>query len=82
MEFEDIYKPVEHAKTDTGDPILLETYGQDLSVVQNTDPHHVWTVLEGDTGLKVVAGYHTVNRMNYITTEIPWVTGEESFPWD
>lgn len=80
--FEKKFIPIEHENTATGNPILLETYGEELSTVQNTDYKHVWTVVEGDTGdLYIIAGYHLVNRLNYIVTTNPWITGEEHCRW-
>lgn len=43
---------------------------------------HVWTIVEGDSGdLYASAGYHVVNRLGYIVTEMPWVTGLEEAVW-
>jgi hypothetical protein len=81
----DTYTPREFAKTVTGNPILLETYGDELAFVEAlhaSTPQHVWTLLDGDDGeLYVCAGFHFVNRVNYLITDRPWVTGTESFPW-
>ena len=71
------YGLVENKGAD-GHDFLLETYGKDLDLVKASDPKRVWTIVEGDSGdLYLVAGFHTVNRLNYVITEKPWVTGEE-----
>ena len=52
--------------------ILFETYGADLERIRQTDNHHVWTLVDCDGKLFITAGYHLVNRMNYIITQKPW----------
>jgi len=49
----------------------LETYGKDLVLVRGYDPNHIWTVLDCDSGQMIVPGYHHVNRVCYILTELP-----------
>lgn len=81
--FEKDFEPVEHETTATGNPLLLETYGEELEKVRaqvEANPNLVLTVVEDDNGkLRIVAGFHYVNRMNYIFTKKPWLTGEEVF---
>lgn len=79
---EEKYEPTEFPDTETGNPCLLETYGPELELVKQTDPRHVWTVLDDDNGdLVVCAGFHFVNRVNYIITKKPWETGDEVFAY-
>jgi hypothetical protein len=61
--------------------ILFETYGKDLEQIKRTFPSKVWTLLDCDGKLVVGAGYHYVNRMNYIVTAKPWESGEECFSY-
>lgn len=76
------FKAREHGETESGNPMLLETYGAELETVRKTDPRHVWTLLDGDDGeLYVCAGFHLVNRVNYIISEMPWLTGDETFKY-
>ena len=49
--------------------IAFETYGEDLDFVRSQKNNHIWTLLDND---KLVAGYHFVNRVNYIITIKPW----------
>ncbi len=60
---------------------LLETYGQELDVVRRADPNRVWTVIDCDGTLYVTAGFHFVNRLNYIITEHPWESDSITFRW-
>jgi hypothetical protein len=75
MDFDDLYTLVANPITPDAsfDECLLETYGADhdhVLHVLNTHPDRVWTVVEGDRGEYVIAGYHVVNRIGYlITTE-------------
>lgn len=42
----------------------------------------VWTILEGESNrLYAAAGFHVVNRIGYVLTTRPWVTGEEEALW-
>jgi hypothetical protein len=71
-----------------------ETYGDDLRKVSSTPNNFVWTCIDCDEcercaeerqpdcdcePLRIVAGFHYVNRQYYIITKKPWVTGDE---WD
>lgn len=67
--------------------IPLETPGQEgngnylreYDAVKDLDIHYVWTVVEGDDGTWVIdSGFHVVNKLGYLVTKNPWVTGLES----
>ena len=51
----------------------LETFGEDLMVVQDYDANFVWTVVDGTNGPDqwIVPGLHFVNRVCYLVTEVP-----------
>lgn len=61
--------------------MLFETYGLDLEEVINTNYNHIWTLVDCDGKLRIVAGYHLVNRMNYIITKKPWKSKEECYSY-
>jgi len=73
--FEKKYKP--EIKEDGS--ILFETYGYDLEQVIDTKYNHIWTLLDCDGKLVITAGYHIVNRMNYIITTKPWNSNKECY---
>jgi hypothetical protein len=58
----------------------LETFGKDLQIVKNYAENFVWTVLDGCEGPDqwITAGFHWVNRVCYLLTEVPhnWVQAE------
>lgn len=62
---------------------MYETYGPELQHILTLANHKktqkkVWTIIEGDDDTTIIsAGYHLVNRMGYLVTEKPWVTGTE-----
>jgi hypothetical protein len=57
---------------------MFETYGEELEFVRKQEPKKIWTIVDGDNGnLFYMAGFHTVNRIGYFVTEVPWVTGDE-----
>ena len=72
-EWESKYKPIAGIG---GDIVYLETYGEDLKLVEETDSHYVWTWVDGGDYSGYVNGIAYVNRMNYIICEVPW-TDEE-----
>ena len=58
----------------------LETFGKDFETVCHHDPAFVWTVVDGGSGADqwITTGFHYVNRVCYLITEIPhdWVLVE------
>ena len=50
---------------------LFETYGLSSEYILAQDPAHIWTLLESDTGLTIVSGYHIVDRLNHIVSIEP-----------
>jgi hypothetical protein len=54
------------------DGCLYETYGGELEHVLRTDPHHVWTWVEGDERGYLLSGRHYANRLGYLITGRPW----------
>ena len=61
--------------------ILFETYGEDLERIMGTNSQQVWTLVDCDGKLVIVAGYHLVNRMNYLVTKNQWRDGTECFSY-
>lgn len=54
---------------------VLETYGEDIETVLGVaefDPKKVWTMIDGDKGIYMIAGYHLVNRINYFISMVDW----------
>lgn len=75
-EFYAIYKPVKNPFEEDApwDGSMLETYGQELAHVQEAlknAPGTVWTVLDCDGAIIASSGFHHINRMGYIITEVP-----------
>jgi hypothetical protein len=57
---------------------MYETYGKEIEFVKQQPANNIWTVLDVDGGTIYANGYHHVNRMGYIITEVPWVDGEDT----
>lgn len=66
---------------------MFAAFGRDLQTVRRTDESRVWTVIDvdlsdgqphpygdedGDNCWIIVTGYHYVNRLGYLITEVPW----------
>lgn len=75
-EWREKYKPIE-LEPWSGN-YLLETYGHDLELVQETSDNRVWTLIDGDGDGRtwIVSGCHHVNRIAYIITKVPIEDGE------
>lgn len=76
-EFFDKYKPVKnhYDKHASWGGCMFDTYGQEhehVLYMRDFEPRKVWTVVEGCNGdLIVIDGYHHVNRIGYLITEVP-----------
>lgn len=55
---------------------MFETFGKELAHVQSQPKNQVWTVLDVDGDLIISDGFHFVNRMGYIITEVPYTNDE------
>jgi len=68
------YKPIpNHLNEDGVD--YFETYGIEVGYVlgvADCNPNRVWTYVDGDGGTYIVNGYHLVNRIYYMITEVPY----------
>lgn len=51
---------------------MFETFGRELAFVANQPNVNVWTLLEANGRLIVLAGFHQVNRLGYFVTEQSW----------
>lgn len=72
-EFETL-KPIKnHLKDNAGlEGTMFETYGAELDFVMSHKNECVWTYLDGDDGLYLSNGFHSVNRLGYVVTELPY----------
>jgi hypothetical protein len=72
--FYEFFRPFRHpsAKFDIWGGLGLETFGDDLKLVRDYDENFVWTVVDGSEGNDqwIIPGYHHVNRICYLLTEI------------
>lgn len=72
--FYEYFKPIRHpdAQYDIWGGHGLETFGKDFEIVRRHNPSFLWTVVDDGSGdLWISAGFHYVNRICYLTTEIP-----------
>lgn len=75
------YKPTKNHITKYPDPQSefesFETYGAEWEYIKSLDPKLVWTEIQGDMSMLLVAGIGFVNRLCYYVCEEPWETGDE-----
>lgn len=84
--FIETYKPVTNNLVEDAPygGCMFETYDVELAYVfelakDENKLKYVWTILEAEGKTFYSAGFWRVNRMGYIITEVPWVTGVEEF---
>lgn len=58
-----------------GQGSMFETFGEELEYVrefQKENPNKVWTIVDSEGELYLIAGLHFVNRMGYILSNEDW----------
>lgn len=76
------YKPIKNhiSPSATFYGYMFETYGLEIAFIRKQKNEFVWTCVEDDGGNGyILSGYHTVNRLGYFVTEVPWVSSKEDF---
>ena len=76
-EFEEQFRPVENLEQGQGiyqfDAYDAKDSGF-LQFIAINYPAHVWTRIDGDDGrVYNINGWHIVNRIDYVVTEVPWL---------
>lgn len=75
------FKPLKNPHGDHGwDSTLWDTHGAEFNFVRNQKENHVWTLVNTDDGLRIITGFHHVNRVGYFVTEEPWKETAEIKP--
>jgi len=80
------YKPVKNHLNNSApyDECMYETYGDEykyiesISVNPNTS-NKIWTICEEDGITFIQAGWHFVNRLGYVISEVPFTDKDEQF---
>jgi len=77
-DFFDKYRPV----NTPGTPANSGEFYHEYEHVKGLDAQNVWTIVDGeDGGMYAIAGFHIVNKVSYVVTEVPWETGLEEALW-
>lgn len=76
-QFEELFKPQQNHLNphEEWNGWTYETYGEEEEYVDSVSaecPTRIWTVIEEDGRMEIVAGHRFCNRMGYIVTEIPF----------
>ena len=85
-EFESKFRPVNQSKDPSEEAILIDWSTPAFGAVKKANPRNVWTVVDCDqhqneSGMVVAAGLRYCNRVGYVITEVPWITGDEEFDY-
>lgn len=79
-DFVEIYKPITVSKD--GDQIVQTVDDANkLASDKGLTEEHIWTIVDAEGNLYAAPGFHRVNRIGYVVTEKPWVTGNEEAVW-
>jgi hypothetical protein len=74
-EFAEKFKPLPNPidSNASWDGCLLETFGDELDHVRSQRPENIWTLINDSDAEwpSLTSGYHLVNRLGYIITEVP-----------
>jgi hypothetical protein len=81
------YKPVKNhlVERDRWEGCLFETFGEEIDYVQSmaiANERKVWTLIEGEEGMYILAGFHSVNRQGFFISEKEWETKNEEYGCD
>lgn len=49
---------------------MFETHGEEHAFVAAQPRNRIWTLIDGDGGLSIVAGYWFVNRLGYFVSDV------------
>lgn len=75
-EWDEKYKPIKNQFDDNASwgGIMFETYGEEYDfviMVNEEAPDRVWTIVNDGDQSWVTSGWHYVNRLGYVITELP-----------
>jgi hypothetical protein len=70
--FYDQMKPVKNHLDENSafDGFMFETYGPEVEYVRCQDPDKVWTIVETEGQMSIIPGFHIVNRIGYMLTQV------------
>ncbi len=76
-EFDSQFSPVENIEQGQG-VYQFDAYDEKdkgfLKFIAEHYPAHIWTRIDGNNGcIYNINGWHIVNRIDYIITEVPWL---------
>jgi hypothetical protein len=58
------------------------SYNMSEKAIDAKTPKRVWTMVDGDDGMYLEAGYHLVNRIYYIITNEEWTSADEVYRFE
>ena len=69
-------------KDETGQVNIFETFGKELTFVHCQRRNKIWTLIDGEDGRQhIISGFHTVDRVGYLVTEVPF-DGDYTIPYE
>jgi hypothetical protein len=51
---------------------MFETYGDEYDFICKQDTNKIWTLVDADEGIAVIAGWAYANRIGYFISKYPW----------
>jgi len=73
-EFQAKHHPLKNPRHETAlEGCLFDLQADDLKFISQQSAATVWTLVEGDFGLSLIQpGFHFVNRLGYLVTQVPY----------
>ena len=80
-EFQAKHHPLKNPRHETAlEGCLFDLQADDLKFISQQSAATVWTLVEGDFGLSLIQpGFHFVNRLGYLVTQVPYDDQMEIF---
>lgn len=51
---------------------MYETFGEEVEYLKKIPNNRIWTIIDEDGEMFIIAGYHFVNRLGYLVTKEEW----------
>lgn len=61
---------------------MYETYGEEIQYVISLPKNRIWTIIDEEGKMYLVAGYWRVNRVGYLISKTPWESDDEMYLFD
>jgi len=61
---------------------MYETFGEEMDFINIQNDKMIWTIIDEEDTMYILAGRHLVNRIGYIITKEEWENDEEIYKFE